>query len=139
MTLLSRLASLFRKQRLDDELNSELAAHVEFATDEFVKQGLAPEEARRRALISLGGVAQSKEIHRDARGLPAVDTILQDLMYALRTLQRDRGFALFTTLIIALGVGATATVFSVVNGALFKGLPFEEPDRIVAVFGTKLG
>jgi predicted permease len=131
MRLLHQLAALFRKQRLDDDLDTELSTHLEFATEEFVKQGLAPEEARRRALIGLGGVEQSKEMHRDARGLPAIETILQDLRYALRTLQRDRGFALFITLIIALGVGASATVFSVVNSLLVKPLPLKDPGSLV--------
>ena len=126
-----KLSSLFRKKQLDDDLDTEIASHLELATEEYIAQGLSPEEARRRALIGLGGIEQSKEIHRDARGIPALEAILQDLRYAVRTLRRDSGFALFTVLIIALGTGASATVFSVVNSLLVKPLPFKDPASLV--------
>jgi predicted permease len=129
--LLRKLGSMFRKQRLDRELDAELAAHVELATDEYRAQGMSHDEARRRALVRLGGIGQAKETQRDARGLPALETLLQDLRYALRALRRDAGFALFATLIIGLGVGASATVFSVVNSLLVKALPFKEPGSLV--------
>jgi hypothetical protein len=128
---LRKLASIFRKQRLDHDLDAELASHVELATGEYIQQGFPPAEARRLALVRLGGVEQSKETQRDARGLPAIETILQDLRYAVRTLRRDAGFALFTTLIIGLGVGASATVFSVVNAMLLRPLPFQDPSSLV--------
>jgi predicted permease len=129
--MLQKIMSLFRKRRLDDEFETELASHLELATDQYIKEGLPADEARRKALVKLGGLEQSKEMHRDARGLPAIETILQDLRYAMRTLRRDSGFALFTVLIIALGVGASATVFSVVNGLLVKPLPFKDPGSLV--------
>jgi predicted permease len=129
--MLQKIIALFRKQRLDDEFETELASHLELATDQYIKEGLPADEARRRALVKIGGLEQSKEIHRDARGLPAIEAVLQDLRYATRTLRRDSGFALFTVLIIGLGVGASATVFSVVNGLLVKPLPFKDPNSLV--------
>ena len=131
MELLQKLFSLFLKKRMDADLDAELSTHVELATEEFVRQGMTREEARRRAVVSLGGIEQTKELHRDTRGLPALETILQDLRYAVRTLRRDAGFALFTVLIIALGVGASATVFSVVNSLLVRPLPFKDPGSLV--------
>lgn len=131
MSILRKLSALFRKQRLDGELDAELASHVQLAIDENLGLGMTPAEARRQALVRLGGIEQSKEEHRDARGLPVVETMLQDLRYAVRSLRRDSGFALFAILIIGLGIGASTTVFSVVNTVLVKPLPFQEPHRLV--------
>ncbi|MDQ1469455.1 MAG: putative transport system permease protein, partial [Bryobacterales bacterium] len=107
--------------------------HLDLATDEFIQKGMTAEEARRMALVKLGGLEQSKEVQRDARGLPLLDTLAQDFRYAVRTLRREAGFAVFTILIIGLGVGASATVFSVVNSLLVRPLPFKDPDRLVWV------
>jgi len=131
MELLRRFGSLFRGRKLDRDLDSELANHIDLAAADYRKQGMTGEEARRMALLKLGGIEQSKEIQRDARGLPAFEAVLQDARYAIRTLRRDAGFALFVTLIIGLGIGACATVFSVVNSLLVRPLPFRDPSRLV--------
>lgn len=131
--VLRKLGSLFRKERLDADLDAELASHLELAAEEQRQSGLPPEEARRQALLRLGGVEQSKEEHRDARGLPSLDSVMQDLRYATRTLWRDLGFAIFTILIIGLGVGASSTVFSVLNSILVRPLPFKDPASLVWV------
>jgi putative ABC transport system permease protein len=131
--ILRKIASLFRRRRLDGDLDAELAAHLELAAEEHRRQGVPAEEARRQAMLRLGGIEQSKEEHRDARGLPSLDSVLQDLRYAARALWRDLGFAIFTILIIGFGVGASSTVFSVLNGILVRPLPFQDPARLVWV------
>src|SRR6202023_742588 len=89
---LHRLRSLFRARQLDIELDVEMAAHLDLAIEENLQRGMLPEEARRQALIRFGGMEQAKERHRDARSLPTLDEMSQDLRYALRTFRRDRGF-----------------------------------------------
>jgi putative ABC transport system permease protein len=128
--LLARLSSFFRKRELDREFDAELAAHLEMSIEDNLKQGMSAEEARRMAMIRLGGLDAARESHRESRGLPAMETILQDIRYSFRTLRRDAGLAIFAILIIGLGVGASSTVFSVVNALLLRPLPFESPGRL---------
>src|SRR5262249_15640405 len=109
----------------------ELDAHLAMATEAHLRRGLTPDQARRAAQLELGGVAQLHEAHRDERGLPRLESLLQDLRYARRTLRRDPGYTLFAILIIGLGIGAAATVFSVINALLLRPLPFHEAARLV--------
>jgi predicted permease len=128
---LEKVLSSLRKKELDRDLDAEVAAHLDLATEEYVRQGMPAHEARRKAVIRLGGLEQTKEEQRDARGLPAMESMMQDLRYTLRTLRKDRGFAAFAILIIALGIGASSTVFSVLDALLVKPLPFKDPGRLV--------
>ncbi|MGH9447138.1 MAG: permease prefix domain 1-containing protein [Terriglobia bacterium] len=93
-----RLRSFFRKRELERDLENELSSHIEMAAEENLRRGMTPEDARRQELIRFGGVEQAKERHREARGVPALDSILQDLRYTFRTLRRDRGFTLVAVL-----------------------------------------
>ena len=129
----SRLRAFFFKTRLDHDFGDELAAHIELLTEENIQRGMTPEEARRAAFIKLGGVEPTKELHRDTRSLPFLDSLLQDLRYTFRTLRRDIGFTTFAILIVGLGIGASATVFSVVNTLLIRPLPFRDPANLVWV------
>jgi predicted permease len=130
---LNRIRSFFRKDPLDRELNEEMASHLEMATEENIRRGMSPEQARREALLRFGGIQQSRAQHREARGLPWLDVLLQDLRFALRTLKREWGFTLVAVLILALGTGANITVFSVVNTILLRPLPFRDSGRLVRI------
>ena len=107
-----RFLALFHTSDLDRELNDELTAHVDMLAEDNIRRGMSPDEASRAARLELGGVTQLREAHRDARGVPFIDTLLQDLRYTFRTLRRDAGFTTFAILIVGLGIGASATVFS---------------------------
>jgi predicted permease len=131
-----RVRAFFHKSPLDHDLDAEMASHMEFAIEENLKRGLSPEEARRQALVRFGGMAQMKEQQREARGLPWLDVLMQDLRYTFRTLRRDRGFTLVAVLILALGIGANVVVFSVVNTILLRPLPFRDSQRLVWVSGN---
>lgn len=131
MSIFNKLTAIFRKQQLDRELDAELATHLEMAAEDLMQQGVPPELARRQARVKLGGMEQAKEAHREARGIPVLETLWQDLTFAARTLRRDSSFTIFAVLILGLGVGASSTVFSIVNTVLVKPLPFKDPDRLV--------
>ena len=132
-TLVARIAAFFRKRELDRDLDQELAMHIDLATEDNIRRGLSPQEARREALVRFGGVEAAREHHRDARGLPWLDSMLQDIRYALRTLRRDAGFTIVALLILALGIGANTAVFSLGNVFLFRPLPVKDADRLAVV------
>ncbi len=124
-------ALLFDRDKLDTTLNEEIEFHIDAATEENIRTGMRPEDARRQALLSFGGVDQAREHHRDARSLPLIENAFQDLRFTFRTLGRDARFTTFALLIIAIGVGATLTVFSVINALLLRPLPFRDPAHLV--------
>ena len=133
---LQRVRSFFRKDAMDRELDEEMASHIEMAVEENLKKGMGEEEARRQALVRFGGEQQAKETHREARGLPWVDMVLQDLRYTFRSLRRDRGFAFIAIVILALGIGANIAVFSVVNTLVLRPLPFPHAEQLVWFAGN---
>ena len=130
---LQRVRSFFQRRQRDSELDAEVAAHLELAVEENMRRGMSAEEARRQALIRFGGMAQAKEQQRDARGLPWLDVLLQDLRFTFRTLGRDRGFTLIAVAILGLGIGGNVAVFSVVNTLLLRPLPLRNPQQLVRI------
>ena len=130
---LQRMRSFFKSQQRDSELDAEVAEHLELAVEENMRHGMSAEEARRQALIRFGGVPQAKEQQREARGLPWLDVLLQDLRFTFRTLGRDRGFTVIAVVILGLGIGANITVFSVVNTILLRPLPLRNPQELVRI------
>ena len=128
---LSRLRAFFSSEKYETDLDGELAEHLNLLADEHIRRGVSPEEAHRLARIEFGGIAQLKESHRETRAIPFLDVLLQDLRYAFRTIRRNVGFTVFTILIVGLGIGASSTVFSVVNALLLRPLPFSDSNRLV--------
>ncbi len=127
------LRSLFDRSTLDDELDLELRDHIERETRANMSRGLTRAEARRAALVAFGGVQRYKEEAQDTRPARWLEDAAQDARYALRALRRTPAFAVVIVLTLALGVGATTAVFTVVNGVLLRPLPFREPDRLFVV------
>jgi putative ABC transport system permease protein len=118
---LARLRALFHRRRLDDELASEVSAHPDFAAADLIAHGTSSEEARRAAALKFGGTLQTAEAYRDQRGFPLLESLAQDVRYALRGMRRSSAFTAVAVTILALGIGVNATVFTVTNAVLFKG------------------
>jgi predicted permease len=131
LRLLKRIWAFIRRRPLDADLEAELAAHLQMAIDDNIARGLSPSEARRIALISIGGMEQARYRHREVRGFMNLDILLQDLKYTLRKLWRDPSFTVVAGLILALAIGANIAVFSVVNTLLLRPLPFHNAQELV--------
>src|SRR5580704_2762419 len=132
--LFARIKAVFRPSDSDRELEFELEAHVQLLTEDYVLQGTPHHEAQRLARIKLGGVYQLHEAHREIRALPFLDNLRQDLRYTFRTLRQNAGFTTFAILIIGVGVGASSTIFSVVNTLLLRPLPVHDSSRLVWIY-----
>jgi len=139
-TLVQRFAALFRRRQLEHDLDEELRSHLEMAIEFNLRKGMSPSNARREALRSFGGVEQTKEVYREQRGLPVIETTLQDLRFGLRMLLRSPGFSILAVLCLTLGIGANAAVFSWVEGILFRPYPLvAHQERLLALTGTARG
>src|SRR5947209_14228534 len=124
---------LWRRNRLEEQLDKELSFHVEEHTRELIAQGLTSGEARRQARATLGGVEQVKEECRDARGTRWLEDLAGDLRYAARMLWQRPAFSVISILTLALGIGASTAIFSAINPILVQSLPYPNADRIMAI------
>ena len=131
--LRERLRAMIFRRREERELDEELDFHLEAITEENLRRGMSPEEARRNAVLTIGGVEQVKEEVRDARGTRPLEDLGRDIRFALRRLVRERAFSIPTVATIALGIGVTTAVFAMVNAILLRPLPYAEADRLVDV------
>jgi len=118
----SRLAGFFSTSRRDDEFDEEVRAHLDLLAEEHQRRGLSRAEAEQAALRDFGGVARTKESYRDQRGLPFLDTLFQDVRYAIRMWARAPGFSVVVILVLALGIGVNSAMFTLVNALLFRPL-----------------
>jgi putative ABC transport system permease protein len=125
---------MFGKRKFEQDLDDELRSYVELQTAEKVRGGMSPEDAFRQAWRELGGMEQVKESVRAVRPGVFMDTLFQDGRYALRTLRRNRAFALIAILTVALGIGANTTIFTVVDAVLLKPLPYPDPTRLLTLW-----
>ncbi|MBV8551275.1 MAG: ABC transporter permease [Acidobacteriaceae bacterium] len=130
---MSWLQRLFAKKRLETQLQKELQSHVERQIADYLRSGMSEADARRKAAVAFGGMEQIKEECRDARGTLWLESTVQDIRYAARTLRKSPGFAIAAICTLALGIGANTAIFTVINGVILRALPYHDPSRLVKV------
>ena len=131
-----RLRSLFRRRGVEQELDEELQFHLEHKIEQGIAAGLSPAEARRRALLAMGGIEQRKEEVRDTRRVNWLTDFVGDVQFALRSLRRTPGLAAFVVLTLALGIGMTTTPYSMLDGLVFRPYPVPNPGNVVSLLST---
>ena len=129
-----RVLAFLSPSRGERDFADEMRSHLEHHIDDNLRAGMTPDEARRRALVKLGSPASVAEAHRDRRGLPAIESLLQDARYAMRGLLRNRSFAAAAILTLAIGIGVNSAIFSVVYGVIFAPLPYAKPDQLITIW-----
>jgi putative ABC transport system permease protein len=133
----SRLGALFGTRRREQELSAEIESHLQLHIEDNLRAGMSQAQARREALMKLGGVEQTKENYRESRGLPLLEVFFQDLRFGARMLRKNPGFTIVAVLTLALGIASNATIFSFVSAILYRKPPVDNPDTVLVVHGTK--
>jgi predicted permease len=131
---LSRLTAVFHRDALDRDFDEELAAHLDLLTEQNQQRGMAPEEARRHAVLKMGGIQATRELHRDTRGLPRLEDLAQISAQALRSWRSAKTVGLLAALALTLGIGAAASIYTIVNAVMLRPLPYKDGSRFVALF-----
>src|SRR4030095_4195168 len=128
--------SLFRAAREEDDLGREMAAHLALAEDEYRRRGMSADDARTGARRVRGSWAVAQDLNRDARSFVWIDDLLRDFRYAVRNLRRAPGFSVVAVVALALGIGVNTTFFTIADAICLRGLPIDEPDRVMYL-GTR--
>jgi predicted permease len=131
-----RLRSLFRRRQVETDLDEELQYHLGMKIQEYQAKGISPTEARRMAMLDMGGIELRKEECRDMRSVGLVEDLLQDLSYGFRILRKNPGFTAAAVITLVLGIGANTCMFSVADAAIFRSLPYPDPDQLVSIHWT---
>src|SRR5438034_2717256 len=125
--------ALFQRQKLDTRMDDEMRSHIEMQTQENIEAGMNPEEARYAAFRQFGWVESIKETCREQRGVSWIENLLQDLRYGARMLGKNRGFTAVVVLTLALGIGGSTAIYSVVNTVILNPVPGPEPERLIQI------
>ena len=129
-----RMRGLSRDSSREREMSDEIESHIQMQAEENQRAGMSAEEARRRAILKMGGVERTRQAYRERDTLPLIENLLQDLRFAFRQLGKNPGFAVTAVLILTLGIAASAALFAFVDAALLKPLPYTQPNRLAAVY-----
>ena len=133
-TFVFRLWALLRSRQMDRDIDDEIASHLAEATEEYVQQGLSPEEARRAAQRSFGGVTQTKEVYRQVRSFMWLEDLARDVRHALRTLRKSPAFTTAAAATLALAIGTNPAMVSVLNAVLLRPLPYRSPEQLAMLW-----
>ncbi len=131
--LVSRALDVILRRRRDDRLTEEVQTHLDLLVDDYIAKGLSPGDARSAARRAFGGVDLLSAVYRDQRGLPVVDSLMQDVHFAFRLLRRDRGFVVTAVLVLGIGIGVNNMLFTILDAHTIRGLPIARADRVVYI------